>query len=101
MYYFFNPDTLKIVGSSSDPNSLGFPSLQCSDIYHSFENLKAQRNEADQLAYENLAKQLSDLILLKDELELEDVDSYISQCNAIKEQMVDPNSRATLVVVHG
>lgn len=100
MYYFFNPDTLKIIGASSDSNSIGFPHIQCDDIYHSFENLKAQRNEQDQIEYEKFAKELSDLILLKDEYKLENIDLYISKCNEIKQKMLDPNSRAVLVVVH-
>ncbi len=99
MFYFFNPDTLKIVGSSTDPESMSFPSCESEDIYNSFENIRALRSEKDQVLYESLAAQLTDLTQRKEEFGLARLDEYIMACNDVKESMKEPNSRAELIVV--
>lgn len=39
IYIFFKPDTLQIMGSSTDPHSMQFPSVESEIEYHSLGNL--------------------------------------------------------------
>ena len=101
MFYFFNPETLKIVGASTEKTSMEFPVIEDEAEYSSLENLMAQRTQEDQDSYDNLYNQLLELKANQDTVEIcLQKEEYLKRVSDIKEQMKEPNSRAILVVVN-